>query len=186
MLNYKTATKEQLKEELARLSKVVDGTPFGVTKEFLHLPNILNSDEQPLAVVSGIMDGNTWLLTLTNHRVIFLDKGMVFGLKQIDVSLKDIVSVGGKTKIMFGEILIGTSGQNYTISNVNKSSVTPFTNMVNETRKKLKESENTNDNSVKSNNNDIISQMERLASLKNNGMLSEEEFQQQKQRILNG
>ncbi|WP_240725954.1 PH domain-containing protein [Escherichia sp. E4208] len=61
------------------------------------------------------MDGNTWLITLTNQRVIFLDKGMIFGVKQVDISLRNIVSVGGKTGLIFGEIMISTSGQNYTI-----------------------------------------------------------------------
>ncbi len=90
-----------------------------------------------MAIASGMMDGNTWLITLTNKRVIFLDKGMIFGVKQVDINLNNIVSVGGKTGLMFGEIMISTSGQNYTIKNVMKGSVIPFTNLVNETRNTL-------------------------------------------------
>lgn len=81
-----------------------------------------------------MMDGNTWLITLTNQRVVFLDKGMLFGVKQVDVNLPNIVSVGGKTGLLLGEITISTSGQNYTIKNVAKTSVIPFTNLVNEAR----------------------------------------------------
>lgn len=185
MLNYKTATKEELKQEMKRLAAVVTDTPFGTKKEFFHLPEILNSGEQPLAIASGMMDNNTWLITLTNQRVIFLDKGMMYGVKQIDVSLRNIVSVGGKTGIILGEIMISTSGQNYTVKNVMKASVIPFTNLINETKNGLNDNKKTSEPSPPE-TSDFISKLERLASLKEKGILSDEEFQQQKQRILNG
>lgn len=185
MLNYKTATKEELKQEMKRLAAVVTDTPFGTKKEFFHLPEILNNGEQPLAIASGMMDNNTWLITLTNQRVIFLDKGMMYGVKQIDVSLRNIVSVGGKTGIILGEIMISTSGQNYTVKNVMKASVIPFTNLINETKNGLNDDKKTSELPPPE-TSDFISKLERLASLKEKGILSEEEFQQQKQRILNG
>lgn len=187
MLNYKTATKEELKQEMKRLSSVVSDTPLGTKKEFFHLPEILNIGEQPLAIASGMMDNNTWLITLTNQRVIFLDKGMFYGLKQIDVNLKNIVGVGGKTGLILGEITISTSGQNYTIKNVMKSSVTPFTNLVNETRNSLSNPPpELSTQAAPKPFDDIMSKLERLAEMKDDGILTDEEFQQQKQRILNG
>ncbi|EOV9069132.1 PH domain-containing protein [Morganella morganii] len=190
MINYKTASKDELLKEFKRLSKEIGDTPVGVKKEFLHLPKILSDGETPISVVSGAMDGNTWLITLTNKRVIFLDKGMMFGVKQVDVNLDDIVSVGGKTGIIFGEIMVGTSGQNYTISNVVKSSVIPFTNLVNKERDKKKANTIQNTNQVNSptptsSNDDLISKLERLSALKESGVLSDEEFQVQKSKLLN-
>ncbi|MDQ2129551.1 PH domain-containing protein [Leclercia adecarboxylata] len=182
MIDYTQATDAQLKEEFKRLAKVSGDVPFGTKKEFFHLPKILNTGEAPLAVASGLMDGNTWLITLTNQRVIFLDKGMIYGVKQVDINLKDIVSVGGKTGLLLGDIMISTAGQNYTVTNVQKGSVIPFTNLVNETRNKKNEPKSTNIQE----SDDFISRLERLAALKEKGILSEEEFQQQKQRILNG
>ena len=55
---------------------------FFTKKELKHLPEILREGEQLLAFTSGIMDGNTWLISLTDRRIIFLDKGMIWGLKQ--------------------------------------------------------------------------------------------------------
>ncbi|WP_233963253.1 PH domain-containing protein [Pectobacterium versatile] len=184
MLNYKTATKEQLKDEYKRLAHIVSSMTFGTKKEFFHLPQILGDNEQPLAVASGMMDGNTWLITLTNQRVIFLDKGMLFGVKQIDVNLRDIISVGGKTGILMGEILVGTHGKNYTIKDVSKDCVIPFTNLINSTRNLPNENTKQADKN-KSSSDDLISQIERLAALKEKGILSEEEFQQQKSKLLN-
>ncbi|RRO10893.1 PH domain-containing protein [Pectobacterium aquaticum] len=186
MLNYKTATKDQLKDEFKRLAELVSDNSFGTKKEFFHLPQILATDETPLAVASGSMDGNTWLITLTNQRVIFLDKGILYGLKQIDVSLKDIVSVGGKTGMLLGDITISTSGQNYTIKNVPKTVVIPFTNLVNNARDASSTSKSNNSETNSSTApNDLISQIERLAALKEKGILSEDEFQQQKSKLLN-
>lgn len=188
MIDYKTASKDQLKEEMKRLAATVSDVPFGTKKEFFHLPEILNSGEQPLAIASGMMDGNTWLITLTNKRVIFLDKGMLFGVKQIDINLNNIVSVGGKTGLLLGEIMISTSGQNYTIKNVMKGSVIPFTNLVNETRNTLNTPAHPQQEPTKSAQSfdEQMSKIERLAEMKEEGILTEEEFQQQKQRILNG
>lgn len=188
MLDYKTASKDQLKAEMKRLAATVSDTPFGTKKEFFHLPQVLNAGEHPVGIVSGMMDGNTWLITLTNQRVIFLDKGMIFGVKQVDVNLMNIVSVGGKTGLMFGEITISTSGQNYTVKNVMKASVIPFTNLVNETRNSLNKpaSPTTSINNEKSSFDDAMDKIDRLAEMKAEGILSEEEFQQQKQRVLNG
>ncbi|KAA1047259.1 PH domain-containing protein [Pseudocitrobacter sp. 73] len=191
MLDYKTASKDQLKAEMKRLAAVVSDTPFGTKKEFFHLPEVLNSGEQPLAIASGMMDGNTWLITLTNQRVIFLDKGMIFGVKQVDVNLHNIVGVGGKTGLIFGEIMISTSGQNYTVKNVIKSSVIPFTNLVNETRNSITNAKVSVETPApkstgKPSFDDVMDKIERLAEMKEEGILTDEEFQQQKQRILNG
>ncbi|WP_447215199.1 PH domain-containing protein [Citrobacter pasteurii] len=186
MIDYKTASKDQLKSEMKRLASIVSDAPFGTKKEFFHLPEILNAGETPLAIASGQMDGNTWLITLTNKRVIFLDKGMLFGVKQIDVNLQNIVSVGGKTGLLLGEITISTSGQNYTIKNVMKASVIPFTNLVNETRSNTAQSSQYTTQSPVANQDDVIEKIERLAKLKADGVLTDDEFQQQKQRVLNG
>ncbi|EPS49988.1 hypothetical protein CFSAN002368_16300 [Clostridium botulinum A1 str. CFSAN002368] len=55
---------------------------FGTKKEIKFLPEVLREDEEIKYMTSGFLDGNTWLVTCTNKRVIFLDKGMIFGLKQ--------------------------------------------------------------------------------------------------------
>ncbi|MFV9064943.1 PH domain-containing protein [Serratia fonticola] len=185
MIDFKTATKSQLSDEFKRLSALVGDAPIATKKEFYHLPEILRHGEQVIAIASGSMDGNTWLIALTEKRVILLDKGMLWGVKQVDVNLEDIVSVGAKTGMILGNITISTSGQNYTILNVYKKAVIPFTNLVNEAKDKIKKTatNHTNNKSTES-PLDIVGQLERLASLKEKGILSESEFIQQKTKIL--
>ncbi|MCX9062473.1 PH domain-containing protein [Citrobacter portucalensis] len=188
-INYKTASKKQLKNEMKRLAAVVSDMPFGTTKEFFHLPEILGDGEIPLAIASGFMSDNTWLMTLTNQRIIFLDKGMFFGVKQVDVNLPDIVSVAGKTGLIFGQITVSTTGQNYTIERISKNSVIPFTNLINKTRNIFPSKKGTFVNETiptKTNSLDeMMDRIERLAEMKEEGILTEEEFQTQKQRLLN-
>lgn len=182
MINFKTASNEELKIEYKRLAKLVGDMPFGTKKEFYHLPAILADDERPLAVATGLMGGNTWLITLTNYRIIFLDKGMVYGLKQVTIDLAGIVSVGGRTRMMTGSITLSTAGQNYTIENVMKGAVTPFTNLVNAAREHL----NTLPAACRTyvQPHDVITQLEKLAALKERGILNDQEFCAQKEKIL--
>ncbi|XBS70937.1 PH domain-containing protein [Acerihabitans sp. KWT182] len=188
MINYKTATLEELKIEFKRLSKQAGDMPLGTRKEFYLLPSILKDDENPLAVAVGLMGGNTWLITLTDQRVIFLDKGMVFGLKQVMVDLADILSVSHKTRMMTGSITLSTTRQQYLIENVMKGAVIPFTNLVESARGKrggcadrpaMTEAYRFDPAPM-----EMIIQLEKLASLKERGILSDEEFSTQKARIL--
>lgn len=184
MINFKTANNEELKIEYKRLAKLVGDMPFGTKKEFYHLPAILADDEYPLAVASGLMGGNTWLITLTNYRIIFLDKGMVYGLKQVTIDLDSIVSVGGRTRMMTGNITLSTAGQNYTIENVMKGAVTPFTNMVNTARENLHKQPAAARACSAQYSHDVITQLEKLAALKERGILNDQEFCAQKEKIL--
>lgn len=184
MINFKTASNEDLKIEYKRLAKLVGDSPLGAKKEFYILPTILADDETPLAIVSGLMGGNTWLITLTNMRIIFLDKGMVYGLKQATLDLSSIVSVGARTKMMTGSITLSTTGQTYTIENVMKGSVAPFTNIVNIARENLSKQPAKEREASAKPHYDVITQLEKLAALKERGILNDQEFSAQKQKIL--
>lgn len=185
MIDYKTAKRSDLKAEFKRLLRVTCGDgqlPYqGTKKEFFHLPKVLGEGERPLAIVSGMMENSTWLMTLTNHRIILLDKGLIFGLKQKDLALSEIKGINGSTAIMFGTISI-MSGVNLEIKRVDKRCVIPFVNKVNEARgihlKNESESENKPENSP-------LDHIERLANLKEKGLLTDEEFSAAKNKILN-
>ena len=51
------------------------------------------------------MDNNTWLIALTNKRVIFLDKGLIYGLKQYLFQLIKFKMLWVKLEF-FGDIAI--------------------------------------------------------------------------------
>ena len=180
--DFKNASKSELKKEYNRIAKEIGDDQFFTKKELNYLPEILQNGEQVLAFTSGMMDGNTWLLTLTDQRVIFLDKGMIFGLKQEVINLDRINGISCSTGIFFGKIAINDGAKTRWIENVWKKTVKTFTNKVQEAIAHLKDNRNTKTSATSE--NDIVSQLERLASLREKGILTEDEFQQQKKKIL--
>ncbi|MEZ5691472.1 MAG: PH domain-containing protein [Rickettsiales bacterium] len=162
---------------------------FWTKKEVRALPEILSSDEQVKAVTSGLMNNATWLAVCTNKRIIFLNRGMLFGLRQLQVPLERIQSIDHGFTVFFGSITVWDGASAFQIRMVLKSSIMPFVKVTQEqmqiARKKLYsgKEDNTPSNTA---GIDIASQLERLAALREKGHLTEEEFQSQKKKLLAG
>lgn len=191
MFDYQNATRKQLEEEFDRLRKITNDHGFLTKKEFFHLPEILMPQEEVIAISSGSMSSNpyyfsnSWLIVLTNSRIILLDKGLIYGVKQISIDLEKITSVGASTGLIFGNITITTSLSEFMITYVLKKSVVIFTNLVKQTIKSIAADSTQKQMPSANDANNLISQLERLASLKEKGILSEEEFNAQKSKLLN-
>lgn len=134
MLDFTTATGEQRKRAYDAIAKELGDDQFFTSKELDVLPKILATNEQVLSFSSGLMDGNTWLIVLTDQRVMLVDKGMVFGLKQVSIQLEDIVAIEGQTGLFFGNISVSTAAGPREIRNVWKRTVNTFINKVNAAR----------------------------------------------------
>ncbi|MWL87139.1 PH domain-containing protein [Cupriavidus sp. SW-Y-13] len=185
MFDFKNSSKEQLKVEYNRIAREIGDDQFFTKKELNHLPEILMDREQVLAFTSGLMDGNTWLIVLTDHRVLFLDKGMIYGLKQVSINLDKINSVSGKTGLMLGEIRIQDGASERIIKNVWKKTVVPFTNKVRDALHAHRQPKGVPAAPPQqAAEDDIVSKLERLAALKERGILTDAEFAEQKAKIL--
>ncbi|MCP3682385.1 MAG: hypothetical protein GY861_06805 [bacterium] len=156
---------------------------FGTKKEIKHLPGILQHDEKIVALTSGMMDNNTWLVTCTNKRVIFLDKGMFYGLKQLETPLEKINSIEQKTGLLLGEISIWDGSSKMTIKSIPKQTVKPFVVNTNKAIQDLKQTKNQSSNNSR-NQEDLVSQLEKLAALVDKGILTDDEFQAKKKQLL--
>ena len=132
MFDFKNASKKALRQEYKRIAKATGDDRFFTKKELNHLPKVLMDGEQILAFSSGLMDSNTWLITLTDKRVIFLDKGLVYGLRQTTIPIDKISAVSGETGIIFQKITINSGHSENKITHVLKYTVLPFTNKLNE------------------------------------------------------
>ena len=179
--DFKNASKADLRAEYNRIAAEMGDDQFFTKKELNHLPEVLADGEQVIAFTSGLMDGNTWLITLTDRRIIFLDKGMIYGLKQSSISLDKVNAVSGQTGLIFGSIMIEDGASQRKISNVWKKTVVKFVNKVRDALENRKQPTNVHRDVEK---NDVVSMLERLAALKANGILTESEFEQQKTKIL--
>jgi hypothetical protein len=186
-VDLKSATATQRKAEFKRLAQVTGDDQFFTRRELNHLPDVLASGERVIAFCSGLMDASTWLITLTDRRIIFLDKGLLYGLKQISINLEKINAVTGTTRLVFGSIQIEDGAQNRVIDNVPKRTVVPFSNAVRDAIERMKQRPATAPplpSGSAMQGDDVISKLERLGVLRASGVLTVEEFSEQKARVL--
>ncbi len=153
-------------------------------KEIKELPNILWDDEKVENLIQGTYNNGNGILVATNKRLVFIDKGLIFGLKVEDFPYDKISSIQYETGLIFGKLTIFTTGNKAIIDNVIKSNVRTFGDWV---RARISKSV---ENAIKSNQTisvsqlDLVEQLTKLAKLKEAGILTEEEFQLQKTKLL--
>lgn len=172
-------------EEIQKQIQAIPGGTdlWGTKKEVRHLPEVLQQGEAIRHLTSGMMEGNTWLIVCTNRRVLLLDKGLLYGLKQKEIQLKSISSVEHSTGMFFGEIVITVSSNRLKIENCVKQTVKAFVGALNAAREEVDRPAPAAI-AAAAPADDFVSKLERLAALRERGMLSDEEFAQQKQRLL--
>ncbi|MCP3922735.1 MAG: hypothetical protein GY714_09145 [Desulfobacterales bacterium] len=121
-------TLEEIKKQIQEISGPI--LTLGTKKEIQYLPEILNEGETVLGLTSGLMNANTWLIVCTQKRVIFLDKGWIYGLEQFEIPLNKINSIKQKTGLFVGEICIQDGQGGVEIKNVLKKTVKYFVSVV--------------------------------------------------------
>ncbi|MHD0398327.1 PH domain-containing protein [Staphylococcus simulans] len=152
---------------------------FGTKKEVKELPLILKENELIMYVTSGFYDGNTYLIVCTDKRLLFLDKGMIYGLKFHEIPLNKINSVSYKKGLLFGTMLVYHGAASITIQNIDKKSVSIMANVIQEQISKANQP--TEDKST------IISAADELLKYKellDAGILTQEEFDIKKKELL--
>jgi hypothetical protein len=155
-------------------------------KEICELPSILWDDEDVLDIVQGLYNNGNGILVSTQLRLVFVDKGLLYGLKVEDFSYEKVSSVQYETGLFFGTITIFTSGNKAVISQVDKTMARSFAEGVRARMSRPKPVVAIPPRPALSTPAavDIASQLERLASLKQQGFLTNEEFTHQKRKLL--
>lgn len=172
-------------EEIRSQIKALDDAYIFYTKrEIKYLPKILVDGEQIRALTSGFSNNRTVLAVVTNRRVLFLDKGMFFGMRQWQMALDRVQSIDGDYTIFFGSIRIWDGASAIKISMVMAKSIDPFIKATRDAIDEYKRMSFRETVGAASSALDVASQIERLAALKAQGHLTEEEFQTQKKKIL--
>lgn len=181
-------------EEIRPVIEKLDGASALLgKKEIKELPGILWENEFPEAIIQGMYNNGLGILVCTNSRLIFVDKGLLYGVKVEDFPLKNISSIQYETGMLMGKITIFTSGNRADIEQADKKQVRNFAEFV---RAKISgqsiqqqvvaEPATSVTQTAVSNTDNMINQLERLAKLKEQGILTDEEFATQKAKILAG
>lgn len=149
-------------------------------REVKELPNILWENEHIEHIAPGFYSGGWGIVVATNERLLIIDKGITGSLKVEDFPYSKINSIQFKTGMLMGEIEIFSSGNKAKIDNIDKKLVR---NLAEHVRSKIT-SGDSHDSKPPIQENDIITKLERLAKLKEQGILTEEEFNEQKKKLL--
>lgn len=170
---------------LAEIKRQIDAYQhsyiFWTKKEIRALPEIMDEGEIVKALTSGLMNNATWLAVCTDRRIIFINRGMFYGLRQIQVPLDRIQAIDHEFTIFFGSITVWDGASAFTMGMVLKGSILPF---VKATQEQMQIARRQGKPAPQPAAIDIASQLERLATLKEKGHLTEEEFQSQKKKLL--
>ena len=178
-----------LDEIYSRLKELGQVDLYGTKKEIKELPNIMYQDETLEYVMSGFLNGNTWLISCTNKRILFLDKGFLFGCKQLEIPLDKVNSVEITKGLLLGTVKVWDGASAMKIDNVQKFDLQPFAYAVNNARELLKHKYHNNNVAIEQSvnqkqENDYIQELERLAILKDKGIITEEDFLNKKKQLL--
>ena len=159
---------------------------FWTRKEIRALPELLLEGEIIHALTSGLMDGNTWLAVCTNRRLFFIDRGMVYGIRQVQVPLERIQSIDHESKLLFGSIKVFDGSTSFLLRWVLKSSILPFIRATQKAILDYKQNLLTRPQSAANapTMGTTADELEKLAGLLEKGLLTHEEFQEQKKKLL--
>lgn len=178
--DLKNARLNEIKKQIQEL-KLSNISNYLGRKEINELPQILAESETIDNIAQGTYNNGQGILVSTNRRLVFVDKGLLYGLKVEDFPLDKITTIQYETGLILGEIKIHTSGNIAKIDNVEKATARAFAEFV---RNKLSQPKETTAPII-NNQPDVYDQLEKLAKLKEQGILTQEEFDTQKKKLLN-
>lgn len=180
----------------ARIDELADALPMklGVRKELKTLPSYLNEGEHIAHLTSGSYNGKAGLIVATDRRVLFLSAG-VMGSQFEDIPLSKITSVQQSSAMLSASLVVHASGTKVEISNViPKDAAKTLAEYV-----RARTSDHppattattaapataaTSATSVPASEPDVTDQIRKLAELRDEGLLTDEEFAAKKRNLL--
>jgi hypothetical protein len=168
---------DEIKDELEKLD--INPTIFA-RKEIRALPEVLSEDEKIVYLVEGRnkLTNHHIILVATDRRLIFVDKEFFYGLKVEDFSYDKISSIQYEKELMLASIDIHTSDNIVEIDGVGKYYAELFCEKTRDFMSRPKEYFQAAKEPT------VLDQLEKLGRLKESGILTEEEFSEQKKKLL--
>ncbi len=179
-----------LKDIQAQIDALPHKYIFYTKKEIRYLPKILAENERILALTSGFMEKHTWLCVCTTHRILLLDRGMFFGLRQVQMNLDRLQAIDSSHTIFFGSLKFWDGASAFSISMVLKSTIAPFVRTVQEAmdqykRQQVRDVLTTATAAPPAHTpSGWLTELERLTALKTSGQITDAEFAHAKAKLL--
>lgn len=155
---------------------------FGTKKEVQSLPEIMADDEVLLYATSGFVDKGTVLVVVTDQRLIFVNRGMIFGTDFREIPFSKINGVSYSKKLLLANISIDNGANTTLIDNVDKGTAPIFVDTL---KKAINNAEQRKNAPVASTPAaSVADELLKLKSLLDAGVLTQEEFDSQKAKII--
>lgn len=153
-------------------------------KEIKALQGILGDGEIIKRLVQGSYGRRNGILVATNERLIFVDKGALFGLGIEDFTYDRITSIQYKVDSTFGIITIFTPENRIDIQQVEKEQAISFSKYAREKITKFKKHASNKIQNKLNASLAIADQIKKLTDLRDAGLLTDEELLVHEQKIL--
>ena len=194
---YKSCTQVRNWAGICKLSGVdLQTSRVGAMKEMHRLPEQLQAGEVVFAFTAGVMintrDSNnsdfgisTWLVVLTDRRFLFLDAAMLSSALDVHSILhKNVQAVRVAQGFILGKINIDTGGRSTCVDNCEKKSVKALGDLANDWLQVLEERKSTPIKPEATTGESGLDKLKKLGELKALGLVSEQEFNEAKTKIL--
>lgn len=152
---------------------------FGTHKEVRSLPEILSDNERILYATSGFINGQTVLIVLTQNRILFINRGLIYGTQNKEIPLNKLNELSYNKGIMYGKITVINGATSVTIDNVDKKTAGTFAK---KTRNAIN---NLNNKSLNSNSISIADELMKYKKLLDADAITQEEYDKKKKELLN-
>lgn len=178
----KNIDKDRLEEIQQQMAEAGVSDLFGTKKEVQSLPEIMADDEVLLYATSGFVDKGTVLVVVTDQRLIFVNRGMIFGTDFREIPFSNINGVSYSKKLVLANVSIDNGANTTLIKNVNKGTAPIFVDTL---KKAINNAEQRKNASVASTPAaSVADELLKLKSLLDAGVLTQEEFDGQKAKII--
>lgn len=186
--DHSTVTEDEMRPDIAAAWARV-ANKMGKKRDIRKLPEYLNGGETVLAITGGKVGTNLGLLVATDRRAMFVSEGVINHTFE-DFPYDRINTVTSSRGMALAKIMINTGGANRIIEQVAKSEAEPIAAVIRErveavTRERYQPVAPAPAPQPAPAGPSLAAQLRELAELRDQGILSSDEFEAQKAKILN-
>lgn len=153
-----------------------------VKKELRALADMLPLNEEPLAAIRGFSGRETTVLVvLTSRRIIFIDAGMIYGLKTSDIPLRAVNAVSHSSGIFFCNLIVTNGADNTFVRSVLVKEAKQFSKDVDTALADWS-------NGLMNPSRGIFSEADEISKYKklwDDGVITKEQFERKRDELLN-
>lgn len=183
-IDFRNSPKSVIDAHLREIAIASGDVKFFTRREIAYLPELIAKDEELIRYVSGTLGANTWLIALTNRRIILVNVGLIYGVEHKFIPLDKVNAISGKEGMLLGKIFIRDGAGEHMIENVQKQCVGNFVKAAQIALDSIGSRSPGTSGLAAAPHESRYDKIEKLFRLKEIGAISDAEFQAEKTKLL--